>query len=339
VRIDNTLIIHLEHWWDVLMELMLSIDGGGSKLSAVLFDNKFRLLGLGISGGVNTSHTSPEDSRANIVDCLNQVFIGNSKIHIDRLYVVFVGPVNILFEELAKYATVGEKVILSEARAGLLAGAMKEEGILALAGTGSDAFYLRKNQALNSVVGAWGPILGDQGSGTWIGQKALQAIVAAIEGWGKQTMIYELVRQEWKLENDYNMVRIIHKSTAPFRVVASVTPLVGKAAYAGDSVALQILRDAGLFMAIQTHCLIRRQNIPDEYRHVVCCGGAWKAHPSMFNAFCEHLQELYLGILIDKPWFEHVMAGPVLEILRLQVPVEEAKKRLSAQFPDYVIKW
>lgn len=321
------------------MGMILSVDGGGSKLRMVLFDDEFHLLEKGMSGGVNINQTSLKDSRANVVDCLGQVFRGKPLVHMDRLYVVFVGPVNILYEELAKYVTVGEIVTLSEAKAGLLAGALQEEGILALAGTGSDVFYVREEQALNSVVGAWGPILGDQGSGTWIGQKALRGVVAAIEGWGKPTMIHELIRREWKLEKDFDMVHIIHRSMAPFRMVASVTPLVGEAAYAGDPVALQILRKAGLMMAIQTDCLIRRQRIPEQYRHVVCCGGAWKAHPSMFAAFHERLQKLYPGISVDKPWFEHVMAGPVLEILRQQVPVEQAKQRISNHFPDYVIRW
>ena len=142
-----------------------------------------------------------------------------------------------------------------------------------------------------------------------------------------------------EVEDQTDLIHIIHKSIAPFRTVASVTPLVGKAACAGDSVALQILRDAGLFMAIQTDCLISRQNIPEEYRYVVCCGGAWKAHPAMFTSFYEQLQKLYPGIHVEKPWFEHVMAGPVSEIIRKQIPVEEAKKILSVQFPDYVIKW
>jgi len=317
----------------------LSVDGGGSKLRMVLFDDEFRLLGWGISGGVNTNHTSLEDSRANVVDCLGQVFGRKPLVHMGRLYVVFVGPVNILYEELAKYATVGDIVALSEARAGLLAGALRDEGILALAGTGSDVFYVREEQALNSVVGAWGPILGDQGSGTWIGQKALRAVVASIEGWGEPTVIRELIQRKWKLEKYFDMVNIIHRSVAPFRIVASVTPLVGEAAYAGDLVALQILRKAGLMMAVQTDCLIRRQCIPEQYQRVVCCGGVWKAHPSMFAAFRERLQELYPGIPVDKPWFEHVMAGPVLEMLRQQVPVEQARQRLSAQFPDYIIRW
>ncbi len=321
------------------MGRVLAVDGGGTKLNMVLFDDEFRLLRRGMSGGVNVTQTTVENSRANVVDCLEQIFGEEPSLHIDKLYVVFVGPINILYEELERYGTIGEIVVLKEAKAGLLAGIMENEGILALSGTGSDVFYVREDETLNSTVGGWGPILGDQGSGAWIGQKALQAVVASIEGWGDHTHIHSLIQREWKLEKDWDMVKIIHGSVAPFRVVASLTHLVGEAAWAGDQVALQILSEAGLMMAMQTDCLIRRQAIPEQYQRVVCCGGAWKTHPRMFDSFCQRLQELYPKISVYKPWFEHVMAGPVLEILLKGIPVDQGRQKLIQEFPDYMIQW
>jgi N-acetylglucosamine kinase-like BadF-type ATPase len=40
------------------MSRILAVDGGGTKLSAILFDEEFQLLGRGMSGGVNINHTS-----------------------------------------------------------------------------------------------------------------------------------------------------------------------------------------------------------------------------------------------------------------------------------------
>ncbi|HZJ56700.1 MAG TPA: BadF/BadG/BcrA/BcrD ATPase family protein [Clostridia bacterium] len=144
------------------MGKILALDGGGTKLNMVLFDNDgFHLLGEGRSGGVNITQTTPENSRANVADCLRQVFKGERNIHIDRLYSVFIGPMDILNEELARFVTIGEVVELGEAKGGILAGNMEGEGILALSGTGSDVFYVREQDSLNSSVGGWGPILGD----------------------------------------------------------------------------------------------------------------------------------------------------------------------------------
>ena len=78
------------------MGKILAVDGGGSKLRMLLFDDDFKLLGQGLSGGVNVTQTTPENSRANVADCLGQVFKGERSVNLDRIYVVFVGPVNIL---------------------------------------------------------------------------------------------------------------------------------------------------------------------------------------------------------------------------------------------------
>jgi N-acetylglucosamine kinase-like BadF-type ATPase len=321
------------------MGKILAVDGGGSKLRMVLFDDDFKLLGQGLSGGVNVTQTTPENSRANVADCLGQVFKGERSVNLDRIYVVFVGPVNILYEELERYATVKEIVELGEAKAGMLAGIMEKEGILALSGTGCDVFYVREEESLNVLLGGWGPILGDQGSGTWIGEEAIKAAVKYVEGWGKPTKIYSLIERDWKLEYPRQMIQIVHGAVAPFRVVASLTHIVGEAARAGDEVALEILAEAGEQMAKQADCLIRREGIPERYWKVVCCGGAWKTHPRMFDTFRRRLEELYPNIQVYKPWFEHILAGLVNEILLNGIPIEQGKQLIREKFPDYVINW
>lgn len=135
------------------------------------------------------------------------------------------------------------------------------------------------------------------------------------------------------------MVRIIHGAVAPFRVVASITPVVGEAARGGDEVALEILAEAGEFMAMQTDCLIRREGIPREYWKVVCCGGAWKTHPMMFETFSRRLETIYPGIRVQRHWFEHVLAGLVNEILLEGISIEEGKQMIMEGFPSYVIDW
>lgn len=105
------------------------------------------------------------------VQCLEQVFLTYRPAAIDRVYVVFVGPVEFLHNELEQMMQVRQYVPLSEPVAGLMAGALWREGILALSGTGSDVFLcagehkpraLRQNSR-GPTVGGWGPLLGDQG--------------------------------------------------------------------------------------------------------------------------------------------------------------------------------
>ncbi|MDR3146897.1 MAG: hypothetical protein LBU00_00805 [Treponema sp.] len=327
---------------------ILSADGGGTKLRMVLFNENFETLGQGLAGGVNTNSTTPEDSLENIRNCLDQVFGGQpgGMPRIDKLYVVFVGPVENLLDALGKRTQVRETVLMSEAEAGVMAGALWKDGFLANAGTGSDVFLVDKGDRLRTrdgsprkSVGGWGPILGDQGGGVWIGQQAARAVVAGIEGWAEKTLIHDLIRRDWKLNLDWDMVNQVHRDPAPLRKVASLTRQVEEAAALGDAVALRIVREAGEHMAAQALALFARFDIPPAMRRLVCCGGAWKTHPLMFSTFKGKILAHHPDFDIRKPLFEHLMAGPAFEILRQGVDLSRAAEILAEKFPDLVITW
>ncbi len=323
----------------------LSVDGGGTKLQMLLYDQHLTPLGTGLAGGVNINSTTPENALSNVKSCLEQVFLTYRPAAIDRVYVVFVGPVEFLHNELEHMMQVLQYVPLSEPVAGLMAGALWREGILALSGTGSDVFLcagehkpraLRQNSR-GPTVGGWGPLLGDQGSGTWVGQQAIRAVVSSLEGWTRPTLLLDLIRREWKLQQDYEMVEVVHRSSAPFRQIASLTRLVGEAANLGDTVALGILQEAGELLATQTLCLLQRYDIPDECKRLVCAGGTWKAHPAMFETFRDRVLRQQPDLDIRWPLFEPIVAGPAMVLLGDGVTAEEACSQLSRQFPDMKI--
>jgi N-acetylglucosamine kinase-like BadF-type ATPase len=328
------------------MRTFLSADGGGSKLRMVLFNENFATLGRGLAEGVNTNSTTPENSLENIRNCLDQVFGGKPPPLIDKVYAVFVGPAASFLDLLKKRTEVKEAVVAPESEAGLMAGALWEEGFLALSGTGSDIFLVDKAGRLKprgrfdrTALGGWGPIIGDQGSGVWIGQEAIRAAVSGIEGWTEKTRIHDLIRRDWKLDKDWDMVPLVYQDPAPFRKVASLTRQVEEAAAAGDAAALRIVREAGELMAAQSLALFARFDIPPDMRRLVCCGGAWKTHPLMFETFKEKILVKYPDFDIRKPLFEHLMAGPAFEILRQGAAKDRAAEILAEKFPDLIITW
>ncbi len=84
-------------------------------------------------------------------------------------------------------------------------------------------------------VDGWGYIMGDAGSGYWIGREALDAVMRAYDGRGPQTALTEPVRERWPdLEQAY-----ITLQTAEDRVsiVASFAADVARCADGGDCVA------------------------------------------------------------------------------------------------------
>lgn len=319
--------------------MCISFDGGGTKSTAILFDENGPIRS-GQSGGTNTNFTTREDCRSNIGACLDQALRGLSDPVIDTLYAVIVGPRAILEEELRLRATVKNIVYFGEGQAGILAGALRVSGLVAMSGTGSDAFYTSPD-GRQSVVGAFGSILGDDGSGVWIGQHALRKAIAYSEGWGEPTIFRDLIFEKWNLQRAFDMVRIVHGEAAPFRKVASVVPWVAEAARMGDGVCLSLFEQAGQLMAAQMLALIRREEIAESARLCVCCGGAWKAHPLMYESFSKAMNADAPQIEVKKPLFEHVMAGVVHHALSSRANADEValQNDLERRYEHYRITW
>lgn len=311
----------------------LSLDGGGSKCSAIWFDDQLNLIGKGLAGGINVTQTPVGQCRANIAACLDQVFMSGTPAEIDTVYAILIGPFEILLEELAKRTRVHQTVRFSEPMGCLLAGCLREEGLLALSGTGSDAFYIAGETRY--AIGGWGPILGDQGSGTWIGQRALEAVARASDGWGPPTLLSGLVCSEWSLHRERDLVGRIHQSAAPFREVASATRIVEKAAIAGDAVALDILKEAGRLLAEQMICLLTKNPVPSCQTEIVLAGGAWKTHPVMPDSFTHAMRSWRSGMTVAMPWFEPVLSGVAKFLLDQGLAREPARVLMREKFPDY----
>ena len=317
--------------------MTICVDAGGSKCLAILFDERLRRLGVGRSGGVNTNSTSPEDSLRNMDECVERLFADFSPSHVDRVYHTFVGPWDAMAERISRRVTVGEYRPLGEGQAGLFAGSVRTTGLVALSGTGSDVFYVKDGVGAGSV-GGWGPILGDHGSGWWIGQRAVSAVVRELDGWGEPTALTGLIWEALGLSHGRDLVPITYRAASPFRQTASLAPIVCRAAAAGDAVATAILTEAGELLAAQMEALVRRAIVPASERDVTLCGSVWKGNPTMRAAFAASLRARGIEAEVRPSRFEPIMAGVALGLIEAGVHADEARVRMEASFPEYIIE-
>lgn len=105
-------------------------------------------------------------------------------------------------------------------------------------------------------VDGWGHIMGDAGSGYWIGREALDAVMRAYDGRGPQTALRSAVEAHWP---DLEQAYIALQSSADrVRVVASFAAEVARLADAGDHVAQTISEKAGIELAHSVVTALRR---------------------------------------------------------------------------------
>ena len=215
-----------------------------------------------------------------------------------------------------------------------LAAALLTEGVVALSGTGSDAFFVKDRQIL-SAVGGWGPLLGDEGSGYDIGLNAIKAAIYAYEGRKEPSALYDLVMERWELERLWDIVGYLAGNPDCRHEVASAAKLCSKAAHMGDRTALRIYEHAALEMMLQARTVIERHR-GEWDGDVVIMGGAWKGHPRMFEVFKREMELLYPEARVSLPLFEPVVGCAVLRGLREGVSIREMKAPLNEGFAQFI---
>ena len=316
--------------------MYLAVDGGGTKLVCLLFDEDLHLIRTGRSGGVNTTQNAPDQVLAHVRDCLDQVF-PEEGIVLEEAFVIFVGDRKLFEQELRRRALVQKLTFLGESEAGLLAGAGRKEGLLAISGTGSDVFLLSSEG--KHIVGGWGIVLGDQGSGPWIGLKAIRTVIRTLDGWhqAESDILQKKVLAFFDAEKEpRKIVGAVHGAPAPFPIIASLVPVVAEAAREGDPYALSLFEDAGRVLARQMLALIRRTGTTE--REITVCGGVFKSHPAVFDTFRRTILAVHPDMEIHRPWFEHVLAGPMEYLLQKGFTPEEARRKLAQAFPDLTME-
>lgn len=120
-------------------------------------------------------------------------------------------------------------------------------GILVIAGTGSNSVG-RAADGTMYRAGGWGPALGDEGSGNWIGQEALRAGFWAKDR-GVQTALLTEIGSFWEIGSLGEIVERANLRPGPD--FAALVPTVARCAEAGDELAIALLERAGAELAEQ----------------------------------------------------------------------------------------
>nr|WP_295795726.1 BadF/BadG/BcrA/BcrD ATPase family protein [uncultured Microbacterium sp.] len=146
---------------------------------------------------------------------------------------------------LVRSAGAAHAVVAHDATTSYLGARGTAHGAVVAAGTGVVTLGVGPGGAAR--VDGWGYLMGDAGSGFWLGREALVAAMRDHDGRGTATALTDAVRGRWPdLEQAY-----IDLQADPARVsiVASFAAEVAQAGADGDAVALDILRRAGDLLA------------------------------------------------------------------------------------------
>jgi glucosamine kinase len=253
---------------------VLGLDVGGSHSRALLADTAGTRLGVGAAAGGNPATHGARAAAERIRQALVAALGDAPPKEVAACVIGLAGAGRLAGEPetaralAAVAADLGlgcEVQLVSDVTVAFAAGSAHADGALLLSGTGAVAARMRDREPVE-IRDGYGWLLGDEGSGFWIGREAVRATLAAIDGRAPMTELPRLVlrhfvdqaadqgsgsgggvalgdafaRRDRKLATE--LVRAVGAS--PTVAMAELAPAVMAASRHGDPAAERIVGDA-----------------------------------------------------------------------------------------------
>ncbi len=273
---------------------VMGIDGGGSRLRAAVLARDLTILGESEGPTASPVVAGPEPA-AETIRVGMRAALAAANLRPEQIAAVGIGIAGALprysegwLREVVAAVLPGAIVVPSIDFEIALVGALGErQGVLVLSGTGSLAYGVNAAGEA-ALVGAWGYLIDDGGSGYWLGQQALQALARAADGRAPATALTRAVLDALSLSEPLDLVPWLYQPGAPrTRDVAALAPLVLAHAEGGDAVAQCIVADACADLALAARTVMRRLDLTAP--RIAFAGGLLSAPNPLSSALCAAL--------------------------------------------------
>jgi glucosamine kinase len=174
---------------------LVAVDAGGTSTRAVVVDPAGRCLGYAVAGSGNPTALGPETAAASVSEsvrkALRTAHVPSTRIGLVVLAMAGAGSASVASEIRRRLAGIGldaSLVFESDLLATYFSGTHRPDGYAVIAGTGAGAIRVEDGRQV-AVADALGWLLGDEGSGFWIGQRVVRAVLAHLDGRGPSTAL------------------------------------------------------------------------------------------------------------------------------------------------------
>ncbi|HEY7287516.1 MAG TPA: BadF/BadG/BcrA/BcrD ATPase family protein [Vicinamibacterales bacterium] len=308
---------------------VLGIDAGGSKTVCLLADEHGAIVSEGRGPGANL-HAAGELAVEKVLHEVIEAAVGDRSI---TPAAVCLGIAGVDREDEAQTVRAimrrlgyrSRAVVVNDALIALVSAAGDAPGVVIIAGTGS-IVYGRNASGESARAGGWGHMIGDEGSGYWIGREALSAVMRASDGRGPQTDLTAALLQELEIADISRLPRIVYDRGQPRMAVAALGPLVQRVSDAGDPVAARILERAAEELVLAARSVTSRLEMRGEAFGYHLAGSVFRLVPWLVAELSRRLAEV-----APRSSVSTLDAEPAMGAVRLAL----AEARGGAHIPRY----
>lgn len=306
--------------------IVIGIDGGGSKTHAIVADAEGRTLGESTGPASAVRPGQAEHSADVIANVVREALAASGNAETTPR-VICIGVAGAgreaerqaLWQALAGRDLATELLIQSDFSIALDDAFDDGPGVLLISGTGSVA-YGRSPAGATARCGGWGPVAGDEGSGAWIGRRALSVVTAAADGREPETALTGAILTATQLNETSDLIGWAANATPA--ILATLAPVVMSVAESGDLRANAIVTLAVEELVLHIRALARQLFVDERAALPVALSGGMLGRGSTLRKRLEHrLKSAVPGAQIIS---EPVIAarGAVRDALRIAADLE-----------------
>lgn len=229
-------------------EVLLAVDGGGSKTHVVSTDLAGKVLGEGYSGPTSLAATSVGAAGYNLKEAVRQALESFSTPPQIRVLSMGLAGMDTPTEEATAHKVftdvlsdmpIGQFILVNDSVIALEGGTDAADAIALIAGTGSNCFG-RNKAGQTAKASGMDYLLTDQGSGYAIGRAVLRHAVRSFDGRVQKSVLEQLVCEHFRIESIAELKAKVYNPPLTKTEIAELTQLCLRAADDGDVVAQAI---------------------------------------------------------------------------------------------------
>ncbi len=310
-----------------MKKFIIGVDGGGTKTHAVFLSLQGEILGqvtVGPSNYQQAGKKGIQDVCSAILEALPQQNLATEGI---ARWVLGLAGAGRPSDQLAVREAVealgfaGRVTVENDGFIALVGAFSGEPGIILISGTGSICYGMNAEEKM-ARSGGWGYLLGDEGSGYFIGNQALIAALKDLDGRGAQTVLRQKFESFYGIASIDLIVPKIYAGSIRKEDVASLAPFVFEAAERGDSVAEQIVARAGTELGKMAIAVARQLGLDNQPIRVAPIGSVLQNQQQKLVPFISaELKAVSSNLQFQQPQYPPAVGAALVGLKKEGIPL------------------
>jgi N-acetylglucosamine kinase-like BadF-type ATPase len=260
---------------------IMGVDGGATKTLAAVLDLGGPAVYLGHGGPSNEDAVGADAAVRALLEAADQA-LAQAGIESEQLGAAVLAVAGTDTEDLARHVSSARTdawIVVNDVVAAWAAATGGGPGVAVISGTGSNVFGVGGTGAQTRAwrAGGWGHLLGDEGSGYWLGVQSIKAALRDREGSGPETALSDAAPAFFGQPSVEAVAARVYSKPLTKGEIAAFAIETAKLAEGGDAVARELYERGARELAEQVVAVIAQTGLTADSFPVGLIGSSFKA--------------------------------------------------------------